>query len=282
MINTKRINSIEELEDRVSLLREMIQKNREDKYTLIPEILFRGQKDASWGLKTTLERYTQKEFSFASYNRLLATIHPAISSYTGKKWTIDRDIPAPNYPPSYELMVYARHHGFPSPLLDWSRSLYVALFFAFQNACENHDVAIFSFIDRIGSAKSAWSAQPHIIELGPYVESDKRHFLQQAQYTIAIKEDENYSGARKYIYCSHEEALSGSTDDEQDITCKFILSGNLKQKVLTRLHEMNINAFSLYSDENSLMEMLAYQEIAIKDPTLTLFGCEPATSTENA
>src|SRR5579871_975887 len=35
--------------------------------------------------------------------------------------------------PGYDYMAYLRHHGFPSPLLDWTRSPYVAAFFAFRD-----------------------------------------------------------------------------------------------------------------------------------------------------
>jgi FRG domain len=33
--------------------------------------------------------------------------------------------------PAYDLLIYTRHHGFPSPLLDWTRSAYIAAFFTF-------------------------------------------------------------------------------------------------------------------------------------------------------
>lgn len=60
------------------------------------------------------------------------------------------------------------------------------------------------------------------------------------------------------------DALSQSYGDDQDIVFKFILPASLRDEILKNLAEKNINAFTLYGDENSLMETLANQEIKLR------------------
>lgn len=80
------------------------------------------------------------------YYKTIRDICPAVIPITGKHWDIP-DFEDGNLAPSgYEFMIYLRHHGFPSPLLDWTRSPYVAAFFAFQKP-QNGKVAIYSYIE---------------------------------------------------------------------------------------------------------------------------------------
>jgi hypothetical protein len=132
------------------------------------EFLYRGQGRKSWELLTTLERHGKKNLSFIDYFRLISIVKPQIESFTGANWEI------PSYPHGFDewlkensvlnlpkafginddsnetqsYMIDLRHYGFPSPLLDWSSSPYVAAYFAFSNVlqCEEN-VSIFAYLD---------------------------------------------------------------------------------------------------------------------------------------
>jgi hypothetical protein len=227
--------------------------------------LFRGQADQSWSLVTTLERFSAKPWSVKSYHRLLLSVAPAVFSLTSREWDLDRDSVVDEGrhgpPPAYEFTIYLRHHGFPSPLLDWSRSPYVAAFFAFARRppanCEA--VAIFAFREHIGYGKS-WSGDgPRIVGLGPYTVAHERHYSQQCEYTICKKRlDESY------LYCHHEEALRDRVVP-QDVLTKYIIPVTERNRFLRKLESMNIHAYSLFRDESSLMQTLAYLEIETDD-----------------
>ena len=227
--------------------------------------LFRGQANTSWPLVTTLERFSSKPWSITSYNRLLSSVLPAVTSLTARTWPL-----APNgsvneshhgVPPSYEFMIYLRHFGFPSPLLDWTRSPYVAAFFAYAThppaTCEA--VAIFAFREYVGHGKEVSDDRARIIGLGPYAVTHERHYAQQCQYTICKKRADN-----SYLYCNHEEAL-GDRVVPQDLLTKYIIPVTERGQFLRKLESMNIHAFSLFRDEGSLMHTLAYREIEKHD-----------------
>jgi len=101
-------------------------------------------------------------------------------------------------------MCYLRHHGFPSPLLDWTRSPYVATFFAFRKEGDpNGRVAIFVYRETAGSGKVGWVGAPGIEVRGPYMRTHRRHFLQQCQYTVCM-EFKASSPLPEWHYASHE------------------------------------------------------------------------------
>ncbi|WP_054773445.1 FRG domain-containing protein [Methylogaea oryzae] len=105
------------------------------------------------GLDTTLSREYPKLNRLSDYYHLISKIKPEVEVFTNHIWpnidvvAIERRLEAYDslrldFLPVCEYLIYLRHHGFPSPFLDWSRSLYVAAFFAFQKA-EADRVAVF-------------------------------------------------------------------------------------------------------------------------------------------
>jgi hypothetical protein len=236
-------------------------RRRDKGYVSAP--LFRGHADASWPLATTLERFSTKSWSVSAYHRLLRAIRPAVVSLTSRDWHLgpdaDADIDEDHHgpPPGYEFMIYLRHHGFPSPLLDWTRSPYVAAFFSFASrphpACKA--VAVFAFREHVGHGKS-WSGDTaRIVGLGPYAVTHERHYAQQSEYTICKKRMDGAS-----VYWNHEEALLDRVVP-QDLLTKYIIPVTERGPFLRNLDSMNIHAYSLFRDESSLMQTLAYREI---------------------
>jgi hypothetical protein len=170
-------------------------------------------------------------------------------------WTREYDRFDIGAPYAYEYLAHLRHHGFPSPLLDWSRSPYIAAYFAFARATGKDDVAVFVYSERPEGFKIGDSDKPSIITPGPVVSTHKRHFVQQSRYTICAQHDGN-----EWMYVPHQQVfkMEGRT---QDLLWKIIIPESERRKVLSLLDRFNLNEFTLFGSEESLMEMLAIRRI---------------------
>jgi hypothetical protein len=236
----------------------------------ISPILFRGQADADWKLDTTLERSGHDE-SVAGYYHLTLRIQTAVEIATGTKWDADPAISeieslARDHDgfsralvnlPHYAYLAYLRHHGFPCPLLDWSRSPFVAAYFAFRaDTDSDRNVAIYAYADRTTPFKTSSSENSQIHRLGPYVAADKRHFSQQSEYTVCLKYQPH-----GWSFISHSSVFDSNPEGEsQDVLIKFILSSRDRSKVLKELNDYNLNAYSLFGSIEGLMESLSNRE----------------------
>ena len=149
--------------------------------------------------------------------------------------------------PHYDLLVHLRHHGFPSPLLDWTRSFYVASFFAFE-AVKGESVAIFIYQEFTGTAKHHTPDEPHLVSFGPWVRTHPRHVLQQAQYTIAVQHE-----SETWRIAKHEEVFSVGLISQDRLT-KLVVPASQAAIALSELDEMNINAYSLYQTQDALLQ----------------------------
>lgn len=234
----------------------------------ISELLYRGQENSDWELLTTLERYFQKEVALNTYYEDVFGTLPRVVSFTGKEW----ELPDPGEyskvlketkPLFLSLKIlgsaykaYLRHHGFPSPLLDWTMSPYIAAFFAFRSPPkEATQVSVYIYQEYSEGSKGVSSDEPVIHNLNQNSITHKRHFIQQSQYTFCtiLKDD-------VYFYSNHQH-FTQKHNDGQDLLWKLNLPVSERHSVLFALDKMNINAFSLFGTEDSLMETIANKDI---------------------
>ena len=241
-------------------------------------LLFRGQCNSEWKLETTLDRTAKKDLLFTSYYQLICgRMGPEVKTFAGvdvpeytsavfKKFSDRELLMTFEFPPMdlYRYMVYLRHFGFPSPLLDWSRSPYVAAFFAFRD--EPHakvtERTIYAYCKSAGGAVGGAVGEPTIHPIGPYVQTHHRHFRQRCDYTMCARFD---TTCDQWRFDSHQKVIDHRRPN-QDLLWKFDLPSGERERVLRLLNDYNLNAFSLFGSEESLLETMWLREYMLREP----------------
>jgi hypothetical protein len=230
-------------------------------------ILYRGQADSSWPLTTTLERMSSNKYkTISDYTRLVCKVAPKAAIMSGRTFELsdpskhDKEVRQGEiegispFVLGYPLWVYLRHHGFPSPLLDWTLSPFIAAFFALEQDLQNiESAAIYAYIEFPEGAKSYLGDETIVTTMTHEVEAHPRHFLQQCQYTLAHR----YESGLLHFH-EHREVFEKSAGD-QDVLLRIVIPRQLRQEALKSLNELNINHFSLMQSEDALMKTLSLE-----------------------
>ena len=244
---------------------------------LPPSCIFRGQSDSRWPLETTLDRAGQRDMSFADYYRMILRARPQIETLTKTHFdnvftynTVQEMLG--NYDefslamssgnmPGYSYMLFLRHHGFPSPILDWTRSPYVAAYFAFATQPPGAMECVIHALE-FASMQMRGTGTVEFYKLGPYVRTDERHFRQQCEYTVCM------TGGNGWRFRSHADAVVDDVTLSPEIASrfqhrlwKFYLPLSERERALNFLDRFNLNAYSLFGSTDSLVSTLAEREL---------------------
>jgi hypothetical protein len=89
------------------------------------KFIFRGQENSEWRLRTTYHRSGRADL-LRFQDEDIQLLYRRLSGHTRHDYNL-------GIPDHFGALVHlAQHHGYPTPLLDWSYSPYVAAFFAFR------------------------------------------------------------------------------------------------------------------------------------------------------
>lgn len=213
------------------------------------KFLFRGQKEA-WKLRTSFHRTGRADVQrFISED--IQALHKHLSSRT--KHVFNLEIGNENG----AFFNLVQHHGYPTPLLDWTYSPFVAAYFAYRNVTKQ-DVQNASSKDRVRIFmfdQSAWRSDydQHIhlptarlhLSIGEFLAIENERMIpQQAASTVTNIDDiETYirtcENARERVYLQ-----------------AFDLPLREKDKVIQELRYMGITAGSMFPGLDGACEEL--------------------------
>ena len=231
-------------------------------------ILYRGQARVSRRLQTTLERHSSRDWTDLQYIERAVDLAPEFESLTGKHWNLPtreclrKQVAAGRWLsyeiPCYEYLAYLRQYGFPSPLLDWTASPYVAAFFAMaEQQCDEEKAAVFVYVEVPTPGKGGIQGSKNICPQGPYVDACERHFLQKSWYTICIQKVDG-----QFKFACHEDVFERKRSD-QDLLYKITLPRAERLDLLRHLKKKRISEPELFKMENAAMQPLPFQDIRV-------------------
>jgi hypothetical protein len=210
------------------------------------QLIYRGHRRYDWPLTPSLGRFDERriitEEVAAAQIRLFRR---AVRGRIRDSALVDDD-------ESYELWSVGQHHGLYTPLLDWTYSPYVALFFAFEQPdkageLDNPYRAIYVLNKTHVEAEEMC---PDVSVLEPRKDDHGRLVNQAGLFTYSGYGNtlENF-----LIQSLHDEVLKGvSEDDEAAVLakyiCKIYIPNEDRIECLRHLRMMNVHHASLFPD----------------------------------
>jgi len=159
--------------------------------------MFRGQEEKRWKLRTSFHRTGRASiFRFSSQD--LTALHRNLSGLTTHRFDLGNAL---DYAAFLNLV---QHHGYPTPLLDWTQSPFIAAYFAYRNLLQGSYTAGQSVRVHIFDGRG-WNmgferapvlspAYLHITVLEPLAINNPRTAPQQSVSTVT-----NVDDMEKYI-----------------------------------------------------------------------------------
>nr|WP_321496359.1 FRG domain-containing protein [uncultured Methanolobus sp.] len=210
-------------------------------------LVFRGHRRFDWGLTPSLGRLSDKGIVTQKIaKKQLDYFRRAVRGRVS-----DSSIVADGE--EEELWSVGQHHGLSTPLLDWTYSPYVALFFAFEKddsteEKQQNPYRVIYVLDKSYVEKNENCPQIKILE--PRKDNHGRLVNQAGLFTLSDYENT----LENYLIDSLEEEVLENLTDEDEVTelskyiCKIYIPNKNRDECLRHLRRMNVHHASLFPD----------------------------------
>jgi hypothetical protein len=233
-------------------------------YSLSDNWLYRGQSNSKWELQSSLERTEFFNYCSDIESTFLSDFQRAAKNFLEVKEIPENLI---------EWLALMQHHGAPTRLIDFTKSPYIASYFAFEFMDQtSHSSSVWAINSELIGAKlidnrffdliieSSKMNKPlemmrfekmfeendrsFIIPVEPFI-MNKRYYLQQSVFMSPANSNKPFM-----------EQLDFLEDDIKKAVVKLILPISIKNEALRDLRKMNITRASLFPDLDGYCQSL--------------------------
>lgn len=224
----------------------------DDYFTHYPDYIFRGQADANWKLEPTLTRAIRDIYPEASDNKSLSkSILNTFKKNIRGRCSIDFDSAKDD-----EIWALGQHYGLYTPLLDWTRSPYAAVYFSLIGESKSGVRSIYGLleqdVDDLYAVQQSIADEDKIRVVEPLTHANSRLVSQRGLF----------------LYVPPTESVEARVDQlkvqSHTTLYKFTFPDSIKNDALAALNLRNINSASLFPDINGSAMQTNYEFAAEK------------------
>ncbi|WP_118790082.1 FRG domain-containing protein [Haemophilus haemolyticus] len=199
---------------------------------------YRGHSHVDYCLQSTLERYLEKFGNQIDIRKDYEKLQEKYLKHCKRillNQSIDGYILLPSNLKDDDIWAFAQHYQLKTPLLDWTKSFFVALYFAFESQEENkkeNEYRVIYELNEFFNFGKKLIIEPEI-KIGNRINAQKGVFtkLSSIEFEDIAKLNTNFGNEHVFHRLS-----------------KMLISSKLRKDVLAYLASINIDASTIYPD----------------------------------